>query len=163
MRKERWYEALLLLTPFLFLLDRTLKWVARDTAGAGLSPQPIAPLIPKLLYFTYFENDDLAFGIPLLFPHVVAALIGAVFVATIFGLARALHKKRTAECAAFLLLIAGGVSNALDRVRFGATLDYLFFPPLSYFNLADILIIGGVCLLFLKSSREARRGARNPL
>lgn len=49
------------------------------------------------------------------------------------------------------LVLAGGVSNVLDRILYGGVFDYLHIESF-YFNLADLFVWGG-CLLLLFSSR----------
>lgn len=61
------------------------------------------------------------------------------------------------------LIIGGAIGNAVDRVRFGAVVDFLDFSRLMFpwvFNVADSAISVGVALLLLDSlfgEREARR------
>lgn len=53
----------------------------------------------------------------------------------------------------YLLIIAGAIGNAIDRVRFGAVVDFLDFHYLGFhwpsFNVADIAISTGVGLFIL--------------
>lgn len=44
----------------------------------------------------------------------------------------------------WLLLLAGGLGNFLERIRFGCIMDYIALPPFPVFNVADILLTGGV-------------------
>lgn len=50
---------------------------------------------------------------------------------------------------AFYLIIAGAISNYIDRVFFAVTIDYLRVLT-SVINLADVMIVGGVILLIWK-------------
>ncbi len=60
------------------------------------------------------------------------------------------------------LLIGGALGNAIDRIRFGAVIDFIdvqrigFFPWI--FNVADAAITLGVILLLLDSLRRERPG-----
>ena len=53
------------------------------------------------------------------------------------------------------LIIGGALGNLIDRVRFGAVVDFLHFYYESYawpaFNLADTFITIGVMLIFIES------------
>ena len=53
------------------------------------------------------------------------------------------------------LIIGGAIGNLIDRVRFGAVVDFLYFYYESYswpaFNLADTFITIGVMLIFIES------------
>lgn len=53
-----------------------------------------------------------------------------------------------------ILIIAGGLSNIIDRFIRGYVVDYIDFFDLNHFNLADILIVIGIilyCWQILKS------------
>lgn len=58
-------------------------------------------------------------------------------------------------------VIGGAIGNVIDRVRFGAVFDFLFFYYQSYswpaFNVADMGISLGVGLLLLDSFLDSRR------
>ncbi len=55
------------------------------------------------------------------------------------------------------MIIGGAIGNVIDRLRFGAVVDFIFIPVyiLGYrfpaFNIADSAITVGVCLLLLES------------
>ena len=56
------------------------------------------------------------------------------------------------------LVIGGAVGNAIDRIRFGAVVDFLDFQRLGFFpwvfNVADSAITVGVVFLLLDSMRK---------
>ncbi|HEY9235558.1 MULTISPECIES: signal peptidase II [Phenylobacterium] len=56
------------------------------------------------------------------------------------------------------LVIGGAIGNAIDRVRFGAVVDFLDFQRLGFFpwvfNVADSAITVGVVFLLLDSMRK---------
>ncbi|MFH1175453.1 MAG: signal peptidase II [bacterium] len=49
----------------------------------------------------------------------------------------------------FFLLLAGGTSNLIDRIRFGKVIDYFKIGNFSQFNLADLMIYGGIILILI--------------
>lgn len=61
------------------------------------------------------------------------------------------------------LVLGGAVGNAIDRLRFGAVVDFLDFHALGYhwpaFNVADSAIVIGAGLLVLESLRGGRSTA----
>jgi signal peptidase II len=60
------------------------------------------------------------------------------------------------------LVMGGAVGNVIDRIRFGAVVDFLDFSGLWFpwvFNIADSAITVGVVLLLLDSVVAERRGA----
>ena len=56
------------------------------------------------------------------------------------------------------LVMGGAIGNAIDRVRFGAVVDFLDFQRLGFFpwvfNVADAAITVGVVFLLLDSTRK---------
>ncbi len=59
------------------------------------------------------------------------------------------------------LVMGGAIGNVIDRVRFGAVIDFVDFHLLGYhwytFNLADSAIVGGVLLLLLEQVAWGRK------
>ncbi|WP_374573600.1 signal peptidase II [Phenylobacterium sp.] len=58
------------------------------------------------------------------------------------------------------LIIGGAVGNAIDRIRFGAVVDFLDFSRLMFpwvFNVADSAISVGVALLLVDSLMSERK------
>ena len=48
-------------------------------------------------------------------------------------------------------IVAGGLSNLIDRVVFGAVRDFIYYPVVSiYGNIADIFLVLGVLILIVK-------------
>ena len=68
-----------------------------------------------------------------------------------------------------LLIIGGAIGNVIDRVRFGAVVDFFNFsgiwPPYFFnyvFNVADAAITVGAVLLFFDQFILSRRGHSAP-
>jgi len=76
--------------------------------------------------------------------HILLAVVG-------FNLARF-------QLSGLLLLLAGGVSNLVDRVALGRVIDFLNvgIGPIrsGIFNIADVAILAGVALLIVAGSRK---------
>lgn len=54
------------------------------------------------------------------------------------------------------LVLAGAVSNMIDRIRFGVVIDFFRVPFWSIFNLSDIYIVAGVLGVIWYSYRTER-------
>ncbi len=102
--------------------------------------------------------------------HVVLAGVALVVVA---ALAVWLHRAERLAVALALGAIAGGaVGNVLDRVRYGAVVDFIHAHAFGYswyvFNLADAAIVCGVAVLVLDGltphhgALNKRSGSGNP-
>lgn len=63
------------------------------------------------------------------------------------------------------LIVGGALGNLIDRVRFGAVIDFLDFHISGYhwpaFNVADTCIVVGVCLYILNWYLARRRCLKN--
>jgi signal peptidase II len=92
---------------------------------------------------------------------IAIALIASVWV--VYLLRR--HLRQTLLCFALSLILAGAIGNVIDRLLFGAVIDFLDFHLFGYhwpaFNLADSAITCGALLLIWESLRPRNgRGER---
>lgn len=158
--------ALLLLAAALLIgLDQAVKFWARTV----LQPVGVMPMIPHVLQLRYLLNTGAAFSMLAgkqwfltVFTGVVLAVMGGYLV---LG-----GPKKRLETAAWLLVLAGGVGNLIDRAARGAVVD-LFEPVFinfAVFNVADIFICTGFGLLLLYylleefAARKGRADAAEP-
>ena len=63
------------------------------------------------------------------------------------------------------LIIAGGLSNLIDRLCYGAVIDYIFLHLAGWqwpavFNLADVMITFGCVMMMLSASSVSRLSGR---
>lgn len=116
----------------LFVLDRCTKLIA------------LFVFLPSLTFNgrAFFFFDDSLFSAALL--TMLVALLGAWF----------LHELRTRTSmlgmVASACIVAGALSNVLDRIRYGAIIDWIPLYGISVFNLADVFIVIG-CILVIVS------------
>ncbi|MCX7896397.1 MAG: signal peptidase II [Rhodocyclaceae bacterium] len=86
----------------------------------------------------------------------------AIGVSLWLGLLIRRHAEERLQPAAFALILGGAVGNLIDRLRFGAVVDFFDFHYAGWhwpaFNMADAAITLGVALLFLHAFLNARRG-----
>lgn len=92
-------------------------------------------------------NQDSAYG-----PYILTA----VALAIVLGLSIWLWKSTTHWSAwALGLVIGGAIGNVIDRIQYGAVVDFLDFHAFGYhwpaFNVADTVIFIGAGLLILES------------
>ena len=136
--------------------------VALDQATKALVMDRFAmfellPVIPGLFDLTYLTNTGAAFGMlagaksvwrQVFFVGVAVAAIGAM----VFSYKQ--FRNQSQIFAHAIGLIAGGaVGNLIDRLRFGAVVDFLYFHLGTHywpaFNVADSAITVGVGLFIL--------------
>ena len=112
------------------------------------------------LYLTLVQNRGVSFGLfradADLMRWVLAAF--SLGVAILLGI-WARNQSRLLSFTAIGLVIGGAVGNLMDRVRFGAVIDFIdlsrmYFPWV--FNVGDSAITIGVILLLIDSARNDR-------
>lgn len=105
------------------------------------------------------ENEGAASGILAKHPKILKTISAAMLCFCVLELGRERQKgKSTVAGIGYALLLGGGLSNFIDRVRTGSVTDYLRFPKFPIkkiselvFNLSDFSIFAGVfCLIFRK-------------
>ena len=126
-------------------LDQVVKYLIRTNMQVAES----IPVIEGLFHITYVQNRGGAFSI-LEGQTVMLTVLPALLTAAILIF---IYKKRRTEPQLVLLALAlicgGGIGNLIDRVRFGAVVDFLDFRVFPIFNVADICVCMGCGLLLL--------------
>ena len=131
--------------------------------GLDLPTRGSVEVLP-VLNFTMVWNQGVTFG---LFHQDGAAgpwILAAVAMAVVVALGVWLRRAETRLVALALGAIAGGaIGNVIDRVRFGAVVDFLHAHAFGWswyvFNVADAAIVCGVAALVLDGLRPQRAAA----
>jgi signal peptidase II len=131
-----------------FALDRGHKFVQIDLLGwRGGEVVPVTPFFDYVLVW----NPGVSYGLLNDLPVWALGGIAVVAIAALF-----VWWSRSADPLVrfgLMLAIGGAVSNALDRVLYGAVADFFHFHWQGWsfyiFNLADVAITLGVLLLLL--------------
>jgi signal peptidase II len=160
------YFALLLITPFVIVLDQITKYFINQRFRLGET----IPVISGFFNFTYIRNTGAAFGIfaqshpSFRVPFFVAVpLIALVAIGYIF---KKIAEEDLKLSAALSLVIGGAIGNLIDRVQLGYVVDFLDFHW-SYqyhfpaFNVADSAICVGVGILMLDLLTQKNGGEVN--
>ena len=107
----------------------------------------ILRVITRFFVFStdYALNSKMCFGLYL--NNAVAAAILALFF-VVFAIWYYFKPKYQLP---ILLIEVGILSNLMDRIFFDGVVDYLNFWFIPTFNLADVLIVIGIVLLFRKA------------
>ncbi len=134
--------------------DQASKWWVLD--GLRLVPGRPVEVLP-VLNLTLVWNQGVTFG--LLGRGAVGAwAFVAIALAVIAGLLVWMARTETRLAAIAIGAIAGGaIGNVIDRLRFGAVVDFIDAHAFGWhwyvFNLADAAIVCGVCALVLDGLR----------
>ncbi len=110
------------------------------------------------LNFTMVWNKGVTFGLLGGLGDAAAWVLGGVAVLVVVALFVWLRRAENRMVAVALGAIAGGaIGNVIDRVRFGAVVDFLHAHAFGFswyvFNVADAAIVCGVAALVLDSLR----------
>ena len=144
------------------ILDQVVKFYIQQT----MSLHETIVVIPSFFHLTYIRNPGGAFGL--------LADQGSAFRFIFFGLTSIvalgllgvlLYKAPQDEWLAPLaisLVLGGALGNLMDRIRFGAVVDFLDFFLKDFhwpaFNVADSAITVGITILLIHFLIEKKRG-----
>jgi signal peptidase II len=136
----------------LFVFDRITKALAFRLGETTVLPHDFGLVFAK--------NPGVAFSIPI--PNSVALLFSILIAVILLGVCiRTAFRHQLPHAWAFGLLGLGALSNAIDRMRYGAVIDFIKVPVLPIFNIADILIVVGVSILVLLLAHNSHPYARS--
>lgn len=137
-----------ILLAVLILLDQYTKHLAI----LRLKGQNAFVLIEGVLELEYLENRGSAFGM-LQGQKILILAVDLVFMAAIlFFLFRMPRDRKYVKLhLLFTMVMAGGIGNMIDRLRFDYVVDFVSFVLIHYpiFNVADMYIVVAVILLFV--------------
>ncbi|MBH41107.1 MAG: signal peptidase II [Candidatus Magasanikbacteria bacterium] len=139
-------------TPFLFsvvglcfIIDRILKHFAQNNTDFAYY------IIKPWLGWEYFANSGVAFSIPI--PQSFLILFTPIILLLLLTYYTNKSRKTLIFTCAILLVTFGALSNFIDRMLFGITIDY-FRIITSIFNIADVMIIIGAGLLIVEEYKS---------
>lgn len=147
------------LAILIFVTDHVTKYFALRHLRLGV---PV-PVVDGLFALTLVMNPGLAFGMLGGIPESLRWMVGVLSLGALILLAvlaaRILPTGGPWARVALGLIFGGAAGNLVDRVRFGAVVDFLDFYWRDYhwpaFNVADSAISVGVTLLALRMLVEA--------
>jgi len=142
----------ILLAMAVVALDQAVKWLILTRVMVP----PRAITVTSFFDLVLSWNPGISFGLfagqPELGRWLFVAVAAVITVALVVWLARV---ERPLLALAIGLVIGGAVGNIIDRVRFGAVVDFLYFHYGRYdfpaFNVADSAITVGVALILIDS------------
>lgn len=133
------------------VLDQVTKHLAL------LHLDPVQPLpVTSFFNLVLVWNRGVSFGMLTSAGHAAPwLLVGLAAVIAVFLVVWLWRDRRALAQAALWLVLAGALGNVIDRLRFGAVVDFLDFHLHGYhwpaFNVADSAIVIGAGLLLIDS------------
>ncbi len=143
----RYIGAVILLIA-LIALDQATKGYIR----ANFIIKETKPLIDKVLYIMYIENDGMAFSLlkgKKIFLVVITVILMAF--AVYYYLVVLKEDKYLPLRLIMIFITAGGIGNLIDRLRLGKVTDFIYFSPINLpvFNVADIYVTWSIFFLII--------------
>ncbi len=144
-----WFKTTLinLAVLILFVSDRILKLFFRQLSGGEF-----------FVWGDWFKlkmtlNRGVAFGWPINY-YLLIGLHILIVVFLVFLLVGFYRRRRYLMIFLTSLVLAGAISNLLDRIFFGGVIDYFEMKYFTVFNLADVMITLGAIGLIGENLRK---------
>ncbi len=113
-------------------------------------------LVGNLLVINYTRNYQLAFSLPFSNSWAII-LIFIISAGILFYLLILLTRKSYAKAGILIFIILGAASNLYDRIVYGYVIDYLDLKYFTVFNVADIMIVGGIiCMCICQIKKDEK-------
>ena len=134
---------LVLLTAFLIVfLDQLTKFFIKNNFQLNQS----TPIIKNILHITYITNTGSAFG---LFKGLNWFFIffSIIVISAIFYFINKIGNNEKMMQLSVGLVLGGTIGNLIDRIAYGAVIDFIDFRIWPVFNVADSAVTISVVLL----------------
>ncbi|MBI2436621.1 MAG: signal peptidase II [Candidatus Magasanikbacteria bacterium] len=138
----------LLVCGFFLFLDQLLKYIVRHTQESTYY------LLKPWIGWEYFENPGIAFGIPV--PQFLIIFLTPIIIILLIVWWMKKTDKNILFYLGTSLIIAGAISNLIDRMLFSFTVDYLRVFT-SVMNVADMMIVMGAGLLVVEEVKKNKK------
>lgn len=136
--KSKLHLSSILLGGVFLLLDQVFKYFARTNTDYSFY------ILKPWLGWEFMANKGIAFSLPV--PSLITIILTPFIIGGLLYYWETNNNKTKLFYLGIILIIFGALSNLIDRVAFGVTIDYL---RLFYWviNLADVMVVVGAGLL----------------
>lgn len=138
----------LIIAIFFVSIDRFLKILALTSFEFSKKE-----LILDIFGFSLAKNYYIAFSLPLSGPILTSAIILLILFIVYFWLTL-IKKAEYTEAGYLTFILFGAISNVIDRLKYGYVVDYFDLKYFTVFNVADMMIVGGVFALLIYSIKN---------
>ncbi len=105
-------------------------------------------------HWSIFRNDDFAFSIPIPEP-IMFGLYAVVMILVVWYIKKIWHTITDQAKLGWVLIIAGGVANIVERIVLGYVRDFLYIAN-GVFNVADLCIFAGVIIVLIMNRERTK-------
>ena len=140
------------------VLDQLTKWAALDLLDLPTRPIMVTPFFNLVMVWNRGVSFGMLDGIGELTPWVLSGLSLGVVIGLLFWLKQSAHPLIAVGLG---MVIGGAFGNVIDRLRYGAVVDFLDLHVAGYhwpaFNVADAGICVGAGLILVDGLLAPRR------
>ena len=148
MKKKKILKILLMLCLILISLDQISKVLIKNYINGDINL-----ISNNVVSIVKVENEGFAFGINKQNMANICISLGVIIF--IFNYIFSQKEKLNSKIIVFLgLIIAGGLSNILDRIFYGAVFDFIKIGSFPVFNFADTFVVIGWLLFVINFVKE---------
>ena len=137
-----------ILTIILVIIDLTVKLIIKNT----MIPNQSITIINNFFYITYVKNTGAAWSI-LSGRKIFLIIFSLIVIISIIYYIIKRKEYNKLELIGYSMVLSGAIGNLIDRIIYGYVIDYLDFYIFNYdypiFNIADILIVIGIIIIFI--------------
>ena len=137
-----------ILTIILVIIDLTVKLIIKNT----MIPNQSITIINNFFYITYVKNTGAAWSI-LSGRKIFLIIFSLIVIISIIYYIIKRKDYNKLELIGYSVVLSGAIGNLIDRIIYGYVIDYLDFYIFNYdypiFNIADILIVIGIIIIFI--------------
>ena len=126
-----------------------LDWLTKHWVQTSMALNDTIPVIDGIFHITYIHNYGAAFSILQGKQGFLLIVTGIAMASIVVYMVIAQRKNELTPMGmwSLALILAGGIGNFIDRVRFGYVVDFFDFRVWPIFNVADIAVCCGCGLL----------------
>lgn len=107
-------------------------------------------IIPKYFNLIYVQNTGGVYGI-FEDSNIAFCIVSAIVLMILFMYSKNITKDNKLKKVLWQLILAGGVSNLIDRIFRGFVVDFVQMIGFGVFNLADaFIVISAVIIIFIE-------------
>lgn len=125
------------------LIDQIIKYIV-VTSNCDIT------IIPKYFNLIYVQNTGGVYGI---FENnnIAFCIVSAIVLMILFIYSKNITKDNKLKQVLWQLILAGGVSNLIDRIFRGFVVDFVQMIGFGVFNLADAcIVISAIIIIFIE-------------
>ena len=118
-----------------------------------LTPGQTTPVIPRILSLTLVRNPGVAFGFFRDHNNIALSLVitGCILLVLIMLKIRFISRIQQVACG---MMIGGAIGNIVDRIHYGAVIDFIDVHVWPVFNIADSFISLAACFFIISLFRR---------